>query len=342
MFLEKLARDKFASDAADPQVERFELGKNSWQEIIDSARTLPLFSCSGRILLIESPARKKDRENIPTAYEELGAQEKILLQEYFSAPVPETVLVMIFPGKIRKSSSLVRFFLSLGSTSVRVDELRPLKGNKINEWVRNKLREAGKNASQDAVARIVELAGNDLRRLFNELEKIVTFAGDKNLIELDDINMITGWVKSFVQWELSDHLEKADYRQCMITLDNLLDKENINKVMIIALVAGFFKDILLAKLRLKEGGKDKKAIFKEIKPHIHEGMGSFYQLHFDRLFRLTGIFSFPDLKHILNKLAQIDLQIKSTQLSFQELMAGFFFEYCEMRKRDRAILRRRD
>lgn len=342
MFLDKLARDKFTAGSDEQKIEKFELGQHTWKDIIDSARTLPLFSNSGRILQIESPPRKKDKQNTPTAYEKLNSQDKLLLQEYFAAAVPGTVLAMIFPGKIKKTSDLVRFFNSLDSSCIRVEELRPLTGSRLNNWVGNTLKEAGKSGSEEAVARIVELAGNDLRRLHNELDKIVTFIGDKNYIEIDDINMVTGWVKSFVQWDLSDQLEKADYRQCLIALDNLLEKENIQDVMIIALLAGFFKDILLAKLRLKEGEMDKKAIFKEIKPQIHEGMGTFYRQHLDRLFHMTRSFSFPDLKYIINRLAQVDRQLKTSSLSFQDLMTGFFFEYCGMRKRKRAISRKQD
>ena len=106
-FIDQLKRILFIDEESEPVVERFNLESHSWAEIIDSARSAPLLFSWSRLIIVESPPRK--RENIPTPKEDLSSQEKELLEEYFASPVPDTVLAVIFPGKIKKTSGLIRF-----------------------------------------------------------------------------------------------------------------------------------------------------------------------------------------------------------------------------------------
>jgi DNA polymerase III delta subunit len=190
--------------------------------------------------------------------------------------------------------------------------------------------------AQEGVERLVELVGSDLRYLDNEVEKIVTYAGEKDSITDEDVDQVSGWIKSYVEWELSDYLERADYRQCLLILHRLLERDSISPPQILGLVSGFFRDILLAKLRLQEGTQDRKAIFKEIKPQIKESFRALYDRQYRGLFSLAEGISWPNLRHILKRLGDVDLKLKTTSLAFQILMEGFLFEYCWIKKYGRS------
>ena len=207
-----------------------------------------------------------------------------------------------------------------------------MKNWKLVSWIERRFSASGKRADQDAIERVIELAGNNLRRIDNEIEKVVTYIGDNTQVGVDDVNQVTGWVRSFVEWEVSESLETADYKKCLIVVNRLLDKEGVVPVNIIGLIAVFFSDLLLVKLRLSEGKKKKKEIFKEIKPQILEKYGKLYQDKFNQLFSLADSVSMQDLKHILSLLSEIDLKLRTTNLSFRILIEGFLLEYCWLRK----------
>jgi DNA polymerase III delta subunit len=247
------------ADPEAPPLERFDLAVRKWPEILDAARSSSLLFQSAQIILVESPPRKNDR--VPSPHEKLTDKDKSRISAYFADPSPGTALVMIYPGKIRKSSPLVKFFAGLPARSIRIEEIRPVKGHNLASWVGRRFQVRGKNPSPDSVERLVELVGNDLRFLDNEVEKITTYVGDKDRISEEDVDQVSGWIKSYVEWELSEHLERADYRQCLLILHKLLEQDGVAPVRILALVSGFFRDVLLAKLRLKEGKKERKAIF---------------------------------------------------------------------------------
>lgn len=242
-------------------------------------------------------------------------------------------MVLLYPFKIKKSSPLYKTVAGLPPDKVCIKELKPLKDNQVYAWMDRKLGTEGKTASVDAKRRLLELAGNDLTRINNELNKIVTFAFDRNVIEVDDVNQVSGWVKSFFEWEISNCLDRGDYKHCLIVLNELLWKEGAKPEYILGLVAKFFRDLFLAKLWLKEGKKDRKSIFKELKPQIQEKFGTFYTQKFKEFFALVDRATMKDLSRYLEELEEIDLRMKTSDASLQVMLEGFIYRYCKGQKK---------
>ena len=317
-FIERVKKILVDKDQKDSSVEKFQLEEHSWPEIIDLARTVPFFT-SRRLIIVEISDIKGAKPS---------ATEVKLLNDYFQTCSTQTVIVVVFSGKVRKSSPLVKYFSSLPSSSVVLEEMRPLKDWALLPWIEKKFQGYGKNPTSDAIKRLAEIAGNNLGRVHNEIEKIVIYVGEKKQIELDDINQISGWVKSFIEWEIADNLEVGDYKQSLIVLDKLLNKEGTRPEYILGTFSRFFSNLLLAKLLLSEKNKDRKAIFKEFKPQILEKYGTLYTRKFNGFFSLVDGLSLSDLNRFIAKLEDIDLQIKTSSLSLQTLLEGFLYEYC--------------
>ena len=325
-FINTLKESLIPAEVQDINLERFDLEESSWAEAIDLARTIPFFLSPWRIVVVEVLKGKR---------ESLFAEEQRILKDYFSSPSPKTVLIVIFSGKLKKNSSLFRFFSGLPSSTALAKELRPLKDRALYAWMDKRFLSLGKRATGEAKMRLEELAGRDLRRVNNEIEKLVTFAGEKEVIDLDDVNQASGWIKTFFDWEIADSLVKADVGQSLVVLNNLFKKEGIKPEYILGSIVRFFRDIFLAKLLLREKNIDRKEVFRELKPQIHEKLGKFYLEKFNEFFSLVERFSMRDLNHILAELKEVDLKIKTTPLSPQTLLECFIIDYCDLRKKER-------
>jgi DNA polymerase III delta subunit len=321
-FIGELKQALISPDDEGYNIEKCSLEDQSWMEIMDLARSIPFFFSSWRIMQLILPPGKGER---------LSSTEEKVIKDYFSSPSNHTSLVVIFPGKLRRSAKIFRLFSSFPSSLVFVKELKPLRDRALYAWMDRKLASEGKRATQDAMARLAELAGNQLARLSNELDKISAFTGEKKIIELDDVNAISGWIKSFHEWELVDSLEKADFEKGLIVLDNLF-KKSVRPEYILGLTAKFFRDVFLAKLWLREDEKDRKAIFKELRPQIQERFGTFYTNKFREFFALVDRISVTDLKRIISELNEIDSKFKTSDLNTQILLERFLYDYCQMRK----------
>lgn len=330
-FIQELREALVSPDAQEFNVERFNLEDDSWVEIIDSARTIPFFFSPWRIISVDILEGKKEK---------LLPKEEEILKDYLSSPPAKTSLVIIYWGKIRRDLRLFKFFSSFSPSLVFVKELKPLKDKALYSWINRKLSSEGKRATTEASERLVEIKGADLRSLDNELEKLITFVDEKKEIELDDVNKVSGWAKAFVAWELSNSLEKGDYKQSIIVLNNLF-KEGVKPERILAIIANFFRDIFLAKLWIREKKKDRKAIFRELRPHIQEKFGSFYSDKFREFFSLVESIPQNVLKHILEELNRIDFKIKTTGASGQTLLENFLFDFCSFRKEGKLIWKER-
>lgn len=328
-FVSELKETLISEDVREYNVERFSLDENSWAEVIDLARTIPFFLSPWRIIVVEASKGKK---------ESLSTPEQKILGDYFTSPSSRTVIVIVFSGKIRKNSPFFKFFSSLPSSVALSKELRPLKQRALYTWMDKKFSSQGKTAAPEAMKRLEEFIGNDLRRINSELEKLITYVGEKNVIELDDVNQISGRVKTFYEWEISDSLSKADFDQCLVVLDNLF-KEGIKPEYILGSVVRFFRDIFQAKLLIKEKDIDKKAIFRELRPHIQEKFGNFYTTKFKEFFSLVEKFSSKDLSRMLAELEKVDLRMKTSSLNPKTLLESFLSEYCRFREKERVTWR---
>jgi DNA polymerase III delta subunit len=323
-FARQLKDALISPEAQGFNLERFNLEDSRWADIIDLARTVPFFFSPWQIVIVEVSEGCADK---------LTSLEENILKEYFLSPSRRTVLIVIYSGKIKKFYPLVKFFTSLPSSSVFLKNLRPLKDASLIAWIDRKLEGLGKSATPEARKRLVEIVGNDLQRLDNELEKIATYVAERRVVDLDDVNQVCDWVKTFVAWELTDCLEKADYEQTLIVLNRLF-RDGVDSEYVLGIMANFFRDLLLAKLWLKEN-RDKTEIFAELKPRIDKKFGNLYVTKFKELFALIEGFSEDDLSRTLEELRQIDLLIKTTDASAQVLLERFVFDYCSRRGRQR-------
>ncbi len=323
-FIEELKQALIPPEARDYCLEKFNLEENTWQEVIDSARTVSIFFASWRIIQVEID---------PTKGNELSSSEKRLIKDWLHSNASQTTLVVVYPEKLAKNSSLLNFFQSFSPSKVFLKELKPLKEKELQAWMDKKFESLGKNITSEARMKLLELVGNELRKIDNELEKLATFVGTKKIIELDDVYQVLGWTKSHLEWEFIDSLEKADLDKSLLILNSFF-REEAKPEFILNSIAKFFKEILLAKLWLKERSKEKKDIFKLLRPQIKEEYGTFYAHKFKRFFALVESFSLKDLNFLFEKLEAVDIKIKTSDLSARNLLENFLFDYCKFWRKE--------
>jgi DNA polymerase-3 subunit delta len=309
-------------DAPGFNIERFDLEESGWSDVIDAARTAPFFFSPWRIVVAEVGGESKRK---------ISSLEEKIIKDYCLSPSSKTVLVVVVAGKVKKSHPAVKTFASLPSSAVMLRELKPLRDNDLVPWMDRRFQAFGKAVTPEAKRRLAEIIGNDLRRIDAEIQKIASFAGDRRVVDIEDVHQVCDWTKSFAQWELTDSLEKGDFEHTLIVLNQFFN-EGLKAEYILGIMANFFRDILLAKLWLKEN-RDRKEIFAQVKPYIQEKFRTLYPSKFREFFALVEELSERELNSIIAELEQIDLAIKTTDTSPQALIERFVFEYLRGRSR---------
>jgi DNA polymerase III delta subunit len=311
-------------DAPVFNVERFDLEDTRWADVIDTARTAPFFFAPWQIVVASVSGEAKGK---------LSSVEEKIIKDYCLSPSSRTILVIIVSGRVKKSHPLVRFFGSLPSSSIVLNEIRSLRERELLAWMNRRLAAHGKSATPEAAGRIAEIIGNDLQRVDNELLKIVSFVGDRKVIDVEDVHQVCDWTRSFLGWELANSLEKADRDQLLIVLSQLF-KDGEEPEYIMGIIASFFRNILLAKVWLKEN-RDRKEIFAQVMPQIQETWKDLYATRFKDFFSIVGAISEKELNWFLAELERVDLAIKTTEVSPQIMLERFIYDYCGRRGRPR-------
>jgi DNA polymerase III delta subunit len=336
LFIRRLKRVLIPPDAQGFNIERFDLPGMRWADVIDTARTAPFFFFPWRIVVVKTQEENRERRDTKERREgskRLSSVDEKIIREYFRSPSSRTVLIVVIGGRVKKTYPLVKFFASLPRSMVQSRELKPLKADSLHGWMARRLGALGKSATPAALSRLEEIVGNNLRRIDQELEKIAVYTADRKMVDLDDIHQVCDWTRSFVEWDLTDALKKGDPKQSLVTLNRAFQEgekpENVLRVL-----ANFFRDLLLARLWLREG-RDRKEIFSFLKPQIKETFATLYADEFRALFLLVDSLPLEELNWVIGELEKIDLLIKTSDASTQALIETFILEYFGRQSRAR-------
>ena len=317
-------------DAGGPAVEdHFDLEETGWRDIVDTARNVSFFFSPWRLIVVE--ASKADGA-------ELTADAEAVLKEFFADPAPRTVLIVLYAGKLSKTKPLRKLFDKLPDAVACVEEMEPLDKIGIVEWIDRKTAALGKRISSDAVERLAETTGGDLRELDTELEKLATYIGDRKQIDAADVLTMTDGEREYKGYDLTDALERGDAARALVILDQQMP-EGARGEMMLGTLAGFFRDLLYGRIGLLQG-RDRREIFREIRPGIKE----FYKFYPEKLrayFAAVESFSDDEFARMAADLERLDMKIKTTDSDPRALFEALFCEFGRAVRRPAVTSKRR-
>lgn len=340
-FLGQLKTLLIPPDAQDFNLERLHLEDSSWLEVMDLARTSPFIFSPWRVISVELPtSEKKEKEgNEKKGREMFSAKDETLVRDYLTSPAPKTVLIVVFPGKANASRRIVKFFSSFPPSVVLAKDLKPLKGAQLYAWMDRKLAGLGKTMSNEAKDSLADLVGNDLQRLDKELDKLATYVGDRRSIDEEDAKQATGGTKDMESWELENALEARDTKKCLTVLDNLFAGGQAPEY-VLGMLSSFFRGILAAHDGLREG-RDKKEIFRALRPQISESYGKWYYDRLNDFFSVVEGMTRKALDEYLQELGRIDYRLKTTDVSARTQFEAFVIGFCRRQRPEKATWKAR-
>jgi len=332
-FIRELETLFTSPEAGEFHLHRYYLDETRWADIIDTARTVAFLFSPWRIIVVRIPekAAESEKDNGKGKKNTMTSVEEDFVRDYLGSPTPRTVMVVLYPFKVKKGFPLVRFFSSFPPSVVFSRECRPLKEYDVLPWINKRAAALGKTLTAEAAKRLMEIAGLDLQNLRHEVEKIALYTGDRKTIDVNDVDEISGWIKSFDDWEMANALTVADYEGCVVVLDKLF-KNGFRPEQILGNIANFLRDIVMGKTWLAEK-KERREIFAAMFPQVSEKFQSLYARKNEQYFGLVQGFSYTDLGQMLDGLTEVDRMIKSTDVSAQTALEGFLFDYCRRRKK---------
>jgi DNA polymerase-3 subunit delta len=156
-------------------------------DCLDELRTLP-FLATRRVVVI------KDADKFIS-------DNRQLLEDYFDNPSPTGVLIMTVNNKLGEKTNLAKKLPKCG---------RLISTESPNRWtlpahlIRYAEQTHSKKLGRQAAELIVELAGEDLGRLYREIDKLSAFTASEKEITIENIQALTGHNRLFDAFEVFD------------------------------------------------------------------------------------------------------------------------------------------
>jgi len=200
--------------------------------VLDTCRRYPLMGGKQLVMLREAQAMHNARNEM----------EKVAL--YAKNPIPTTVLAMTFKAEpLKASSALVKAIKAAGGV---VFESAKLKEWQLGQAITEYCKDNAIKIDNKSTELLKEYIGNDLARLFSEIDKLVV-ATNHAPITPETIERNIGISKDYNNFELINALANKDYARCMRIADYFEKNPKQNPVVVTtAMMFRFFSNLMLA------------------------------------------------------------------------------------------------
>lgn len=144
----------------------FEGKRDSFTEVLDIAGTLPFFA-ERRVVIVEN-------SGVFTSASELASE---------LPSVPDSTVIVFVEKEADKRTKLYKFVKENGY----VCEFTVPTPEEMKRYTAGYLGQAGKRISTDTCSYFVENCAPDMFALRNELDKLINYTGERNVVEMQDI-----------------------------------------------------------------------------------------------------------------------------------------------------------
>lgn len=214
-YLKDEAVRQLVAAAVDPATQAFNLDQRKGGDI--QAEALGV--------MLGTPPMMADRRVV--VLRDVGALRKdarAALDRYLKSPSADAVLVLV-----ASSAEKVDKRLAAAATSV---EYGPLTGAQLPKWIAQQVERAGGAMSDGAVSLLVDVVGSDLSLLGLELEKLLSYCGEKPITE-DAVAAVVGVRREETLGHLLDAVAARDASTALAALEPVLQQPKSSAVTIV-------------------------------------------------------------------------------------------------------------
>ncbi len=199
--------------------DQFDAGDVDADAVLSAARTLPMMA-KRRLVVVRSVERWEPKGEGKAAATGRGAALD-RIAEYAAAPSPTTTLVLV-AGKLDARRRLV---LAAKKEGFLVDCEAPSRGA-LPSWIVRRAKERGKNLSPAVAELLADIAGPELSRLDDAVERLSLYVGAEPDIGEDAVADAIVGVKPSSVWELVGAVGRRDLGAALAALTRIYDPKD--------------------------------------------------------------------------------------------------------------------
>jgi DNA polymerase-3 subunit delta len=270
-------------------------GQAELAEVLDELRTVP-FLAARRVVVIKEA-------------DSFVSRNRSALEKYFAKPSTTGVLVLTV-GSWPKTTKLAKKLAKVGE----LIEVVPPKRHELPALLTRYAREAsGKALDREAAQLLVELVGEDLAQLRNEVDKLALFAGRDKAITSGHVESLAGHNRIYGAFEVIEAMMAGQPMQAIRRLRNMFAEDRSAEYTVVGAFAYHLRRLFNAKAMLQKGES----------PGVVAQKARIWRDK-DRFFAQLRRTSLEQLAGYIEQLAGIDHAVKTgqakTQVALEQLV----------------------
>ena len=229
------------------------------------------------------------------------------LNNYVKSPDPNNCVIFIN----EEYSSKSKIFNDIKKISVSVNVSPPFE-NKIKEWVGYILKLKGYTISSSDLNKLIEVYGDSIGSVINEIEKLYLLNDGKDNLDLKNYSLADKSSREYFLWNILDHLGYKRLEDTLFVYQSLIN-HGYSHIQILIKLYQFFEFIY----------DNKSNQIKDNKNYM------FNKIIMNRLGTYMNKFTIDELDNILLELRNIDIKLKTTSIKERLFFHPLFSNICK-------------
>jgi DNA polymerase-3 subunit delta len=276
-------------------------------QLLDACKAMP-FLGTHRLVIVDGLLSRFEK-GTRTAKESDGEEEpeKVMPKKGWRAEwgelkqrlpeVPPTTVLIFIDGDINKKKD--NLLLKQLAPLAQVRQFPELKGNTLNEWIRNRVKGGGGVVSPEAVKLMAAYAGDNLWVLASEIDKLLLYCGGKR-IEEKDVKEVVSYAREANVFTMVDALIEGRSVTAVPLLQQMLDE---------GAAAPYILFMITRQVRLLVEVKELINL-KCNRNEIRDRMGIMNDFVLNKALEQSRNYSMERLEQIYRKILETDISIK--------------------------------
>jgi DNA polymerase-3 subunit delta len=227
-------------------------------------------------MLSRLSARGKTRGQQDADEEEPSPNQALLddLAAYLPDVPSSTCLILVEPKALRPSHPILKLVQAqekLGRAKILSDSLP--KDKELTGWIHRRVRSKGGDFSGQAIILLDRLVGKDLRLLDQEIDKLMLYAGERQ-VTADDVRSLVSLAREASIFDLVDCVGRREADKALRLLHRMLD-EGAEPLYLLAMLARQVR-ILIQVSELQAQRLAQKQVASQLSLHpyvVEKGVG---------------------------------------------------------------------
>lgn len=317
--LKKIKLDMGNSEIADINTVRLDGRKITVSQLTEVCNMVP-FMAGKRLVIIEGMLKRfqiGDRQTEGDDKEEenqhLSEWRKFI--DYIKVMPDSTLLVLFDPDlDLKANNPLLKSFIPVADNVLQFGDLR---GKELITWIKEYASKKGGRITPAALTLLADYLGGDLWSLSSEIDKLITFCGNREITD-DDIRKMTAFVREENIFSLVDSVLEGKIKEAQQMVHRML-KYGTSPLQIMALIEKQLQVILIIK------GMPVNMPSAQIKEKL--GLNPRYPL--EKTLKQSRAFTISRLRHCFHCLLDTDLAIKTGKYEDELALNLMIIELCK-------------